>query len=1285
MHNINEISIEHIARLDEDQLNKLLERLLYLESAAYGIQNPEISVPENSKSKDGGVDGRIELKGSQPKTPRILGNNTYFQNKATELTPSACYEEVLLALKKGDTSRKLKRELEKVLKKDSSYILFTTQACSDQMKGDRVAKIREAFKDAGFTHHPTVNIRVFDANEIKAWTNLYTSAVDLVQGFAGVTKPVGYRDWNTTGIDIGADVTSYQSDAQVTQHVKTIKDNIIPQKVIRVIGHSGIGKTRLVFEAFRPNDDHGKMINAQFMYCDIGVEGRYERLENYISSHRNTQSGIIVVDNCDMERHRQLSNLVRAQGEFKLITIGFDDNKSVSDVKVKIDRQEQKDLVRQIIQQQLGNKYLTYEIDYVAKLCEGYPWMAVRYCEVINKSGITGFDKFFEDEAIEKLVFGAKPVNYTELNILRACSVFSAFGFVDDSFANIINENYRISLDVQTDFIRTEVCDEVVTPTRFKEICLKFKGEDIIEQRGAYYVVKPTVLAIQLAAKWLMVTPFDKIREIIEKLKTVQLEQRFLDRLTDLDQLDKAKDIVEELFGMNSSFGSAEVLKTEWGSLLFRYVVEVNPEVTCDALVNAFKDWNKADLLRLTEGRRNLIWALEKLCFHKETFYESTKFLFRLAVSENETWANNASGQIAQFFQRFLAGTEADYHERLDVLQWAFRQDDAEYDKIALNCLSQAFIPQGQHHRSGGAENQGGGAPLVDFMPKTWKEIFEYWKEIFKLLLPITNSNGENAEYALKIVARSVRTLITENASDILFENLGAINNRSGSAWLDIRAELQKAITYDNVPQGNIYNGIIKILDDFKPKNIQEEFLATIILPEWSYDPPQIIDGVRVDKQQHLAEQFALRLINDQIEWREYIPSLLEGEQRQTYYFGRKIGELDKNAISITRDAIESLKKIEDAKQNPGLIMGLLSGIDEAGFYDEILKQFAEDPRLDKFAINLSKLYSYSIEQLSRLFELVDSGRYPITIFDNFRFGKQLDYLSNEEFQMFIDRIASYGNEGIASAFSVLFMHCFQDEENWSINKTKIRALLMKNNLLIYRGRNLEPFYWSTSVVKLLKGNADTEFASSISMQIREFCDDKNFNYRFDSYLHEVFELLFEEYFEQAWPIISEALSENYLTIMHLKSLAGTKNGNNAIEGVMFKFPANYERIYDWLALNQRGQLAVANMMPFSQVPSSSKADDIKSSSNIAIHPFAIGFLDRFGDDEKVLDEVAANLGSFSTVGGSEWYFKLLMDLVSTLKNHPKRELRAWAKRAYTYYEKSLKLENLQNQNRELE
>lgn len=1284
MYSINQTTIIHVARLDERQLGSLLLLLLKLEASSNNIPDPEISLPENEKSKDGGIDGHIKWVNGPNATTFLKKNWTGFQNKATELSPAECKAEMLLPEVTGQP-RKLKPEIEKLVDADGSYVLFIKQPLNSSLIAARITKMREALKEAGKSNYATMDIQVYDGNAIKEWTNKYASAVDMLLGFSGVTKPSGFKSWEAVARDKKTYLHSYQTDPTLSGHIKILRDGLDTTQVIRIIGHSGIGKTRMVLEAFRNVDKQTELLNAQFVYCDVAVENQYGILHGYIQSHRSHQSGIIVVDNCDQDRHIALAELINAEGELKLVTIGYDDSNAVTDSKIRLDRREQKQLVREIVNQELGGNYLPQDIDYVATLCEGYPWMAVRYCDIIKKNGITEFDKFFEEGAIEKLIFGLKKPDKAAYNLLRACAVFSAFGFTDDSFATVINETHRKSLQAQMEFIRTKVYDDVVSSTQFRETLQTFKNEDIIEQRGMYYVVKPTVLAIQLAAQWLTVTDFSKIREIIEELKTVNLEKRFLERLTNLDQLDKAKDIVEELWGISSPFGSAEVLNTEWGSLLFRYVVEVNPESTLQSLLHAFGNWSKAELFNIVDARRNIVWALEKLIFRNETFDEAAKFLFKLAVSENENWANNATGQITQVFQRFLGGTEADYNQRLSVLRWAIETEDDDFIKLAISCMAHTFIPQGQHHRSGGAENQGSGNRLVDYTPQTWEDIFGYWETIISILIPIINSNSKQAEHALKVLSRAIRTLSSEHAPDMIIAALKKVSNRSGQAWLDVRSELKKSLRYEQSALINHIDQINEILSEFQPKSLAEAFLAIVTLPDWTYEPPSHRDGQSIYKQQLDAEEFARKLITDQTDWHDHIPSLLSGEQRQGFSFGHIIGQLDPNAEQIVKQSLSAFKKIEKSTQNPGFLLGVVSGIDRPDFYFHLFQDLIESREQSWLSLHLTRHFEFPIEQLIQLFRLVDEYGHPITLMDYFRYGKPLQYLRESDVYTFIDKIASYGSDGKTTAFSILFMQCFQNEDNWARYHTKLRELMISTNLLLSRLNNFESFYWGETAVKLLKNTKDKELAKSVSNHLAEFSDHRNFSYAYDNDAIGVFEILFDQYFKETWPAISDALVSDYLTLQHLKSMIGTKNGNNGHEGVLFKFPENFQTMIDWGGQNERGRIMLANIIPFAHGVEVEDAETGETLREISIHPFAKLFIDKFGESEKMLDELSANLGTFGTVGGSEWYFKMLLELTSQLSSHPNATVKNWAKRAVKYYKKCLISEDLENKSREID
>ena len=76
------------------------------------------------------------------------------------------------------------------------------------------------------------------------------------------------------------------------------------------------------------------------------------------------------------------------------------------------------------------------------------------------------------------------------------------------------------------------------------------------------------------------------------------------------------------------------------GSHLFRSIVTVNPEATIKVLTKNYLDKPKDYLVTIVEGRQNIVWALERLCFRKETFFEAAKVLMCFSVAEIEGWSD---------------------------------------------------------------------------------------------------------------------------------------------------------------------------------------------------------------------------------------------------------------------------------------------------------------------------------------------------------------------------------------------------------------------------------------------------------------------------------------------------------------------------------------------------------------------------------------------------------------------------------------------------------------------
>jgi len=79
-------------------------------------------------------------------------------------------------------------------------------------------------------------------------------------------------------------------------------------------------------------------------------------------------------------------------------------------------------------------------------------------------------------------------------------------------------------------------------------------------------------------------------------------------------------------------------------------------------------------------------------------------------------------------------------------------------------------------------------------------------------------------------------------------------------------------------------------------------------------------------------------------------------------------------------------------------------------------------------------------------------------------------------------------------------------------------------------------------------------------------------------------------------------------------------------------------------------------------------------------HPFSRQIINTFGNQEAVLNELSANMGTYGSVGSRVGYLEMLRDLVAQLKDHPIKEVKEWARKYFSYMEKQIKLEEISDE-----
>jgi hypothetical protein len=297
-----EVTYEDIERLKDVQLTDVLRRLLYLETSSADIPSFNVGVSMNIYVPDDGEDGRVRWQGGPERTDWLPSRFALFQCKATDMPPEKCKKEVCIR-----RSSKLKPQVEEVLDAGGTYILFYSRSCNKRQEKARLSRIREAISEAGKPYADTVDIQIYDSNKIADWVNLYLPAAVAVCQYAGRSIPAGLQTWASWEM-YRPNRFRFVHDEIIDAHIHNLREHFSERsRIARIVGLSGLGKTRLALETFRPPEDPSanavqQSLSSKVVYIDAAMSTA--PLPSMIADLRNQKvGGILVVDNCPLELH----------------------------------------------------------------------------------------------------------------------------------------------------------------------------------------------------------------------------------------------------------------------------------------------------------------------------------------------------------------------------------------------------------------------------------------------------------------------------------------------------------------------------------------------------------------------------------------------------------------------------------------------------------------------------------------------------------------------------------------------------------------------------------------------------------------------------------------------------------------------------------------------------------------------------------------------------------------------------------------------------------------------
>lgn len=1243
-----EVSNSHINNLNDKQLTKVLSDLLYLEANKFGIAESCVSCSLDITVSDGGEDASIKWDGEITNTDWLKCQYNLFQCKATDMSPSKCKEEILVRDKNGI---KLKPMVEETFENGGCYILFYNKSLSPTMEKSRIDKFREGLKEADKAYWKEAKIYIYDANKIASWTNNYISVILEVLNYNGITIPQNFLTWDQWNGYDEFDKYHFETDNKLERYVNQLREHLSNNKqVARIVGLSGLGKTRLALEVFRSNTTYqSKILNKKVVYIDASYS--QESLISQIVNFRSRKiSSVLVVDNCSIDLHKALlREILHDSSRLSLLTLDYNPESINADYPIIELKPVSSGVIEKIIKQSYSN--LSQEdIRRVVQFSQGFPQMAVLIAEArLNDEESIGTLK--DSDIANKLLWGRDEKDSIKLETIRSCAIFENVGFFEDKY-------------IERDFVAEHICSDIINKDNFYSSAQYFIRKGILDKRGRYIAVTPLPLAVRLAAEWWQNCRPERAKTVILSEMPNNMVEFLCNQISKLHFVQEARDLTKDLCGSNGPFGQAEVLNTERGSRIFRSLVEVNPYATSGAIYNSIKSYSIDELRKISEGRRNLVWALEKLCFWKDTFHTAATALLMLAAGENESWGNNATGILMQLFHVFLSGTQAEPDHRIKIIVEALSKDEKEYKEIAIKLLGNVIETQG-FSRAVGAEEQGIRGLMKEWSPKDWSEVFDYWDSGLNILTNIGKRNNELGKLARDQISNNFRGLVQYGRMDVLNTCIVTIGENLNYFWPEILEAIKVSIRYEGpkIPEeGKIQ--LIQWRDLFQPKTFKEKLKLLVSMPEW--DHGETDEDEYIDLSEIKAKEFAKQCIQNASELYENFGILFTGEQRKGFIFGFTFGSHYNKQEKFINNCIIELKN--SVNPNATVLAGFLSSIKQTNYQlvSDTLDIFAEDDKLIKHLMYLTSVIRPDKHDIERALRIMERKKVPLIEYRYLARGWATEGVDVSGIRELSNSLLRFGVEGKLVALDIIWGYTYH-KTNLVVDFRDIVVSIILDSEVINcmdEYSQMDSYHWEKSLERLL----DLEEGIEYAIRLYKTLVFNITNNKYEIGLYKIYTtalfLIFRKYPKELWRFLcNDLLTEDSKIIWKLEEMISgiwlyQVNNISILELV------DEEDIIEWLNNNKirAAQIVVRVVRNYQTFEGRQRFHNIISY-----------IINQFGYDRGILDSIVFHMGPSSWVGSLILQYETKVEILREYYNSSNHIVRMWAR------------ENIDNLNRQIE
>lgn len=929
-----------IATLNDTDLRTLVARLAQAELSSRRAPVASVTAGGAQDAADGGIDVRVDQTAPHADPDFVPRAKTGFQVKKPDLAAQAITDE----MRPDGVLRPSIADLAAV---GGAYIIASSGASlTDTALERRRAAMREAVAD-----HPqgdSLFVDVYDRDRLATWVNQNQGVAAWVRRRSGRPlsgwRSIGaWRDLRVTDdngylIDDALSLIDERDGTRtlpIPEGMGLLRQALdTPRECVRLIGLSGVGKTRLVEALFEADVGTGMPLDPGLsVYADYAEETTPTAREMASRLVEDGLRAILIVDNCNPKTHAQLAEVCSRPGsQVSLLTVEYD---------IRDDEPEHTQVFRlAAASEALIEAWLERDVPHVtqgdrrriAQFSGGNFRVARALANTVEHGETIG--RLRDQDLFERIFIQRNDPDRTLLHDAQTLALFYSFD---------------VSEGVDGEFDRIASFAGRTVAELFGSVA-ELQARGVLQARGRWRAVLPHAIANPLAAGALRRFPpqaFDTFcRTLPERMRRSMSR-----RLGFLHDTREAQSVVARWLEPTGPGGD---LLAETDLALLTNIAPVDPAAVLARLEVAAAAGALENLAGRTTGRGAWIHLLKALAYEADLFSRATTLLARLVAAEapDENY-DSARGPLGELFQLYLSGTRAPPEERRALIaDWLDSSDSGlgRAGRVALNSLLIANRFSATSIIDFGARPRGYG-----WEPPTNRSIADWYEAAIDLVL----SGRLDPAETRKVLADTVRELW--GYSGCRSRLIAAAEAFAGNGgWLEGWTALRVMLQFDGaqMPE-DIRAETLAVIRRLAPTDLVAEARAYVLsVRPGAWDVADGDEDSEVDpsagwrRAEEKARECGRAMANSPDALVAFLPEIFvaNGGAERGASFGVGLGEGAEDMQAVWTTLSQVFAQIDQAVRNPTVLGNFLKAaqLRDATFVSACLDAAVADPDLGR-------------------------------------------------------------------------------------------------------------------------------------------------------------------------------------------------------------------------------------------------------------------------------------------------------------------------------------------------